>query len=208
MHRFTEGVSDLSDSLATSTLRRRVPESVARSFEAPPRPKKQESPEDAMPPGRPDGSAPLSVRFCLWTVYLVQHLTIPGFIKATSRAIRRQVVKVLLLYLKVYGFFYAISGGKVSDEEHALRMSECEACPGLVRHKGKLYCEPCGCPKWFMAELHRKNRWKRHYCPEERHSATEYPDFVTVSPSGCGQKAFKVPGGRAYERNQLGRNDD
>ena len=122
-----------------------------------------------------------------------------------------------MLYPKVYGFITAVSGGWVQEAEYAQRNEECGACPGRITIRAswvarllewagngpaerRMYCGPCGCPKWYMARLIGwlgKNRWRKHYCPIERHAATEYPDFVTISPSGCGQRVLKIPGGRA-----------
>jgi len=176
-------------------IRRRTPDAVARRFEQPPAPEPE--PDDGMPPGMPDETLPTTVRWAMWGAYLARNVTVVGLIRAFSRLVRRPVVWVFMLYPKLYGFVVAVTGGRVDDAEYEQRMGECRACPGLVRDGSRLYCGPCECPHWFMAELHRKNRWKRHYCPEERHAATEYPRFVTISPAGCGQRAFKVPGGRA-----------
>ena len=182
-------------------------------MEQPPKP--QPESDDGLPAGRPPSVAPATIRLCLWMVYLVRHVTVVGLIRGVSRLLRRPVIWFLLLYLKVYGVVFAITGGRVEENEYDQRLAECAACPGRIKRpprfwtawaakkhgdppRSRLYCGPCDCPEWWMAELRRKNRWKRHYCPEERHTRTEYPEFITISPSGCGQQAFKIPGGRAH----------
>lgn len=180
---------------------RTSPDPVAKSFDAEPR--IVEHDEDQMPAGRPPVHAPWSIRVCLWCVYLVRHVTVVGLIRAFSRILRRPLVWFLMQYLKLYGLVSALTGGRIGGDEYEERMDECDACPGQEKtRRGKRYCGPCGCPRWFMSELARKNRWRRHYCPEKRHTRTEYPKFITISPAGCGQKAFTVPAGPSRNGGQ------
>lgn len=206
--------------MTSSTNTHAAPGAVARSFEQPPA-EPEPVADDGMPDGLPPPQAPWSIRQCLWLVYLVRHTTVVGLIRAFSRLARRPVVWTLMLYPNVYGFVVAVTGGRVEAGEYEQRNGECAMCDGRVQRpprwwscwwsevsgktpKHRHYCGPCGCPEWFMAELRRKNRWQKHYCPRENHDATDYPQFITVSPSGCGQQAFKIPGGRARSNAETG----
>lgn len=202
-----------------SPTNRKTPGAVARGFDAPPKTKPKA--DDGMPAGRPSSRLPWSIRVLFWVIYVYRNGTFKGLYRAYARLEQRAVVWGLLQYLKLYGLAVALTGGRVAPDEYSLRNRECAGCEGRVtigpswvaralqwlkiraaapRH----YCGRCGCPNWYLARLVGwigKNWWVKHYCPEERHTGTVYPTYVTVSVSGCGQKAFKIPGGRAQSKN-------
>lgn len=200
-----------------------TPGAVARSFEQAPV-ELEPVAGDGMPDGQPPPLAPWSIRVCLWMVLVARKTTVASTIRAFSRLARRPVVWTLMLYPKVYGFVVAVTGGRVEHGEYEQRNGECAICDGRITKapgwfarrwasykdrtaKPRHYCGPCICPLWFFARLAGwlgKNRWRKHYCPRENHAATDYPTFITISPSGCGQRAFKIPGGRARSNAETG----
>jgi hypothetical protein len=95
---------------------------------------------------------------------------------------RRLVIWLIMQPIRIADFVLVISGGRVSVERHGERMAVCEACPrrvlrivGRTKPRVESYCGICGCPKWFMARLDRKNWWRRWYCPAKRHPGP-YPE--------------------------------
>ncbi len=91
--------------------------------------------------------------------------------------------------------------------------------PIPYRASERRYCLACHCGRHLMARLGTerrewwaKNAWRKHRCEHERHPRTRYPQYITISPSGCGTRAFKVPGARARAQTDNtgdgnGRND-
>jgi len=57
-----------------------------------------------------------------------------------------------------------------TDTRYLRREQICRACEYQVTTaKGKRYCKPCGCGKWFMSRLDNKNRMSGWDCPKGRH---------------------------------------
>ncbi len=70
----------------------------------------------------------------------------------------------------------AIVGGKVRPEVFVARMEECMKCPKMQIRvpshddgKWNYYCGSCSCPRWWLSELHKKNKLRRWNCPERKH---------------------------------------
>jgi hypothetical protein len=80
------------------------------------------------------------------------------------------------LYERFRQMTFALLGGFVQSEEYATRMEECMKClklqvkiPAREHGKWQYFCGSCGCPRWWLAELHKKNKLRKWNCPEGRH---------------------------------------
>lgn len=67
-----------------------------------------------------------------------------------------------------------LRSGRIDDDAYEKRMEACRACrQAIIRMtrggKEPTYCQQCGCPKWRLAELRTKNRFKGWECPARKH---------------------------------------
>jgi hypothetical protein len=77
---------------------------------------------------------------------------------------------------RAYRFLRAQTGGKVSEFVYGARMATCGDCDQLDIVMGKgTFCRACGCGFHRFADLQRKNRLRKWYCPLRRHEGP-YPD--------------------------------
>jgi hypothetical protein len=61
-----------------------------------------------------------------------------------------------------------VTSGRVPREVHETRLAACNSCEHVHRNGYRLYCHACGCPEWFLAELHKKLWFARLRCPKGR----------------------------------------
>lgn len=121
--------------------------------------------------------APLDMRFFAWVDYQIR----------TPRRLMRLIGYIFRwnvgLYSKARLLLSAVTGPKIAKERYDERQAACKICP--QRDEGG-YCRSCGCGRWPLARLDRKNWYERWSCPQRRHTGTYVQYTWPGRKQGCG----------------------
>ena len=160
----------------------------------------QPPPTEIPPPAtKPIDDVPRDMKVARW---LRRRITEPGFVMreiVRPGRIGRALLCWFTIYARVRLFATAMLGPRLGDDAYAERMRICGGCRFRVERRGRLrrllrldgeFCGVCGCWSWWLAELHRKNRHAKAYCPKRLHPG-RYPSWVGHGGNcaGCGTAA-------------------
>ena len=95
--------------------------------------------------------------------------------KIDSKIIGHDKIPKITMVKKVVDFTKIVLSGRCSDLEYTKRKQACASCSKLKIVEQKWYCGACGCPKWKLAELGTKLRFKNLPCPLGKSGFYEEP---------------------------------
>lgn len=120
---------------------------------------------------------PFDMRVLAWIDYQIR----------TPRRIVRFLTMVfrshISFYMKAKLLLSAITGPRVLQERYVERQTACQACRQM---DDRGYCRSCGCGRWPLARLDRKNWFERWSCPQRRHAGTYVQYTWPGHKQGCG----------------------
>lgn len=138
---------------------------------------------------QPSGKLPVDLNAINYLIYYGKSLTWTMAVQFILRSpLKLFGWLVNKRYIQIRQFLIAFFGPRVDQAELKERFDICAECPVLVTKGKHLYCGVCSCPKWFLSRLAKKLRYKKYYCPLQKHSG-EYPyshSFIYgVKKQGC-----------------------